>query len=308
MEKAQSDWGRQGWSRKVSAPLSLSPFLLVGFILSDSSHLQKILPNSLSSLQCFWQLWDLAAACSSCCSQEPPGVNGDFCAHFPPPAVLLSSLGSQGALRERICPCGIQGHGHLHLSLAENSMGPSGQRIVSVPKNSSPLSWLLLPAQLWGNSKAFGVFRVPYEKLCLFSLLFLTELSSSSQGMAQRSSADLQPCVLVTDPQVWIHSNVFLIHGNHLSSLLKPFLPKIPNYFFLPFFPSSLLLPSICKSYNNPSFRISYQTRNFTSNPQWNPTYTTDMLQFQILGIFLLPYCPTLLRCSCKWAVNCQTI
>lgn len=59
----------------------LSPSLLVGFILSDSSLLQKFFARfSLIPTRI------LAALGAGCCSQEPPGVSGDICTHVPPPA------------------------------------------------------------------------------------------------------------------------------------------------------------------------------------------------------------------------------
>lgn len=107
----------------------LSQSLLVGFILSDSSHLQKISPNSLSSLQRSRRLWDLAGACYSCCSQEPPGVSGDVCTHVPSPAspaqLPLSPRSPQGKDLSLWHP------GHLHhTALLTTPWGPQANDLV----------------------------------------------------------------------------------------------------------------------------------------------------------------------------------
>lgn len=213
MEKAQSDWGRQGWSRKVSAPLPFSVLACgLHFIWFKSfaenfaqfSLLPTTIPAALGPGWCLllllfsgasWREWrclyPCPIPCQSCsapsASKEPSGKGSVPVASRPPPPHCL----------------------------AHNSMGSPGQRPCPLSKNPSPLSWLFLPPQLLGNSKAYCIFAILYEKLCLFSFLFLTKLSSSSHGKARRSSADLQPLVLVIDPYLWIHSNVSLVHGNH---------------------------------------------------------------------------------------------
>lgn len=102
--------GRAEVERFLHSCLSLS--LLTGFILSDLSHLQKILPNSLSSQQKKPRslLWDLAgASCSSLLSVSlTAGAEGSSICTRVPPAQRSCSIHPPAKQ-----PCG-KGHALLH--------------------------------------------------------------------------------------------------------------------------------------------------------------------------------------------------
>lgn len=95
--------GRAEVERFLHSYLSMS--LLVGFILSDSSHLQKILPNSLSPLQQSlqpalgpgWCFLLLAAI------WEPHGTSGRLLHLHPYPATPWQSSANHSPARQ---PCG----------------------------------------------------------------------------------------------------------------------------------------------------------------------------------------------------------